>query len=234
MCKGIGEYRAIMLTVGADTVAGTSGNDTVNAFDLNPTTGLAAATLNSYDSIDGGAGTDTLNVYATAAVNNSLVGTVKNVEVVNLNGANNIDTGVINAAFFQGSTQINLIGDGSNALAVNGLTSQVLGLKDLDAATLGVPDAAIAANYAATTTEASIALTNSSGAITATGAALATLNVSGSVVADVAATASKENTLTLVDGTATDTIKTLNLSITNNAIVNLNPCSLSRKSSLTH
>lgn len=219
--KGIGEYRAITLTVGADTVAGTSGNDTVNAFDLNPTTGLAAATLNSYDSIDGGAGTDTLNVYATAAVNNSLVGTVKNVEVVNLNGANNIDTGVINAAFFQGSTQINLIGDGSNALAVNGLTSQVLGLKDLDAATLGVPDAAIAANYAATTTEASIALTNSSGAITATGAALATLNVSGSVVADVAATASKENTLTLVDGTATDTIKTLNLSITNNAIVNV-------------
>lgn len=82
-----------------DTVAGTAGNDTINALATNPTTGAAATTINSGDSIVGGAGRDTLNITSTAANNTSLSGlTVSGVEVVNITGANNLATSTTSTA----------------------------------------------------------------------------------------------------------------------------------------
>lgn len=83
------------LTVGVDTVAGTSGNDVINALSVNPATGVEGTTLNDFDSIDGGAGRDTLNVYLAAGedgnINAQQVGTVRNVEVVNIYGQAGVD-----------------------------------------------------------------------------------------------------------------------------------------------
>ena len=75
-----------------DDITGSVGDETIDASAVS-STGSAITTLSSGDSVDGGAGTDTLNITATADDNNSLAGvTVKNVEVINITGANNLDS----------------------------------------------------------------------------------------------------------------------------------------------
>ena len=70
---------------------GSAADDTFNAPATSATTGAAATTVNSGDAINGGAGTDTLNITATAANNNSLTGlTATSIETVNITGANNL------------------------------------------------------------------------------------------------------------------------------------------------
>ena len=82
------------LTTGVDAVAdftGTAADDTFNARATSPTTGAAATTINDGDTLDGGAGKDTLNITATADNNRSLAGlSVSNIETVNIAGANNL------------------------------------------------------------------------------------------------------------------------------------------------
>lgn len=76
-----------------DAVAGTAGNDTINAPATSPTTGANATTINSGDVVAGGAGDDTLNITISATNNNSLTGlTVSGVETVNISGTNNLGT----------------------------------------------------------------------------------------------------------------------------------------------
>ncbi len=73
------------LTPGIDTFEGTSYNDVFNAFSVNPATGANATTVNPFDLLDGDAGWDTLNVYASEGeFNVEQRGTVRNIEVVNL------------------------------------------------------------------------------------------------------------------------------------------------------
>lgn len=67
------------LTTGIDTVAGTSGNDTINA-----ALDAGAMTFTSLDSIDGGGGTDTMNLVSTGSIATAAGATVQDVEVVNL------------------------------------------------------------------------------------------------------------------------------------------------------
>lgn len=69
--------------------------------------GAAATTFSAFDNVDGGAGTDTLNIYTTAAENNAFAtaATVKNVEVVNIyNTAAAAAFG--DASKFEGATQL--------------------------------------------------------------------------------------------------------------------------------
>lgn len=63
ICKGVGGWLAVTLTTGVDNVAGTSGNDTITSAN-NYTDGAVAttSTFSAADSINGGAGTDTLNL----------------------------------------------------------------------------------------------------------------------------------------------------------------------------
>lgn len=70
---------------------GTAADDVFNA---PATVGTAAATtVNSGDTLDGGAGKDTLTITATADNNRSLTGlAVSNIETINLVGANNFGT----------------------------------------------------------------------------------------------------------------------------------------------
>lgn len=83
--------KTFTLTQGLDTIAGTSGNDTINAYAFNSVTGANVTTLQSVDSIDGGAGTDTLFIEVksdggspAANLNGTLQGTIKNVEIINI------------------------------------------------------------------------------------------------------------------------------------------------------
>ena len=74
-----------------DTVEGTAGNDTINAFAFTAAE-VPATTLTTNDSIDGGAGVDTLNLYATEDFNRDLNGSVANVEKINIFGSDFIGT----------------------------------------------------------------------------------------------------------------------------------------------
>ncbi|GAB5497742.1 MAG: hypothetical protein PsegKO_00530 [Pseudohongiellaceae bacterium] len=72
--------QTFLATTGTDTVVGTPGNDVVNA---------PAGTFNAGDTIDGGAGTDTLNVTWTGTGPAQSASTLKNVEVLNLTASPN-------------------------------------------------------------------------------------------------------------------------------------------------
>lgn len=145
-----------MLTAGADNIAGTAGNDTINALTVNAA-GTAATTLSAFDSIDGGAGTDTLNIYNNNTNNTALPSSasVKNVETINIfNDGGTFHTGTagtVDASKFAGATQIwqnSLAGNVSNLAATT-----TAGFKDIDnttatkqtvGAATGVTSAAVA------------------------------------------------------------------------------------------
>lgn len=115
-----------------DTVAGTSGNDTINAQAVDAT-GAAKTTLSGFDPIDGGAGTDTLNIYTTGTENATFptAATVKNVEIVNVyNTAAAAALG--DASKFEGVTQ--LWQHGTNAADVSKLAATTTaGFKSVEA-----------------------------------------------------------------------------------------------------
>ena len=198
--KGIGECRAITLTAGADTVAGTSGNDTIRALTVDGT-GAAATTLSAFDAIDGGAGTDTLNIYSDGTDNTSLPtsATVSNVEIINIyNDTAAFDTdgaGNIDASKFAGATNINQVGLASATMTKLAATTTAT-FTDIAAGTLAVEPA----DAAATATVAFVDVDDQTSLdvdATATGT-LNSVTVSG----------------TVVDGNADDDIDSIALGIT--------------------
>ena len=116
--KGIAEWLAITLTKDIQVLNGTSGNDTFVA------TNDAAAnspTLNTGDQIDGGAGTDTLQI--TSVSNDTPVVTLKNVEKVQVQQLT-ANSGAISAANWTGLTEIANVNSTKN-LTVTDLGSKV-------------------------------------------------------------------------------------------------------------
>lgn len=126
------------LTTGVDTLVGTAGNDTFNA----PTTdgGTATLTLGGLDGVDGGAGTDTLNVdFGAAAATLPATVSIKNIEVLNVssNTSANIDVtgiagvqkvGVVNGStagttVVKGGEVVSVTGGGTAGVTGNALTS---------------------------------------------------------------------------------------------------------------
>lgn len=83
------------LTAGPDSLTGTNLNDTFNALTVRAD-GTDATTLSAFDSIDGGAGEDTLNIYTDANAATPLnagfldSATVRNVEIVNIFNSNGV------------------------------------------------------------------------------------------------------------------------------------------------
>ena len=88
--------KIVHLRTGVDAVADFTGgatDDTFNAPATSATTGAAVTTVNSGDTLDGGAGRDTLNITTAADNNRSLTGlATSNIETVNIAGANNLGT----------------------------------------------------------------------------------------------------------------------------------------------
>lgn len=98
-------------TTGTDAVVGTTGNDVINA---------AAGTLNAGDTINGGDGTDTLNVTWTGTGPAQSASTLSNVEILNLTASPNPAS--LSLTGVTGITEIN------NVSSANGATVTVSGV----------------------------------------------------------------------------------------------------------
>jgi len=105
------------LTTGVDTFTGTSANDSFSAF-----FGTAGDSLGAGDTIDGGAGTDTLTLTTTGAAASSVATTVRNVETIQIRG---LVSSTFDATSVTGATAINVID------TIAGTTATVQGLKAL-------------------------------------------------------------------------------------------------------
>jgi hypothetical protein len=225
------------LTAGLDTVNGTANNDTINALASGVTsTGGNATTLGANDTIDGGAGYDTLNIESLSAAqdaaqngvarNTAIVGTIKNVEKVVISGSDNISVnnnrGQIDASLFTGNTLETIVLKGTSSAATdvaNLAANQGVVHSGQKGTNAGVNNSQ---TYVNTATSGVVGLDNTTGTVTVTGAKLDTVKVDGTVYSAPVTTANVTiGSVTLVDGSATDTVKTLNLELKSDATVSV-------------
>jgi len=99
------EGQTFTLTQGLDTLTGTAGNDTFNAFAFNSVSGADTTTLQTVDTIDGGAGKDTLNIEVKADgglndFNGAFAGKISNVEIININNVLANSAAAVDATVF--------------------------------------------------------------------------------------------------------------------------------------
>lgn len=208
------------LTIGIDTLPGTTANDTFNALNINSQTGAAANTLTGFDVIDGAAGTDTLNIYANATNNTTLANaTVRNVEIINIINEATVagdlfgtsaKGGDVDASKFAGATQVWQVGAAAADVVGLGNTTTA-GFRGTTGQTLAVTAAAATANVAL---DQVIGGALNVLSLDIDGATVSSVNVSGSIVKaagvddaptlDLGITAGKDvTTVTLNTGVAT-------------------------------
>ncbi|MGY8526632.1 DUF4214 domain-containing protein [Paracidovorax citrulli] len=191
----------INLTADLDTVVGTDANDVINAREFNATTGAPEATLTDYDTIDGGKGNDTLNIFTAGGENTGLpaTATVKNVETINFYG-NGIAT--VDASRFVGATAINQLGGAASIDVTNLAATTTAGFQDLAAA-----DIKVGAAEAATTAAVKLTKVDDASTVTVSGAALNSVKLSGAVVDTAAADGVGAIALTVNAGKDVETVK---------------------------
>lgn len=229
------------LTAGADTPAATSGNDTINALTINAA-GAAATTFSAFDVIDGGAGTDILNVYSdnTNNVNDTFPSTitVKNVETVNILNANAAAGVFGDASKYEGVITLTQVGFADNVTKLAATTTA--GFKTVDAnvsvaptdaaasvkialdnygegRTVTVDGSAAAATLNAVTVSGSVKDTNADGTVAATTVAV----TAGKDVESVAVTTAVKTTLTVTENAAsgaTKDVRTVDASASTGAV----------------
>ena len=191
MRKGIGECRAITLTTGTDTWVGTSGNDTFVADD---------GTFTAFDSIDGGAGTDSLIVTEIGAAITTAGKTVRNIETATLRTDDAITA---NTTTWTGLQTLNVTSAGG-AVALTVANTTAVNVSGVELAAAG----SVTVTGGSTVTLDGVTLDDNAGSdVTISGGALTAVSVSntnlgasgGLVITDTNATA------------ATRTLKTVTL-----------------------
>ncbi|MFD2113180.1 beta strand repeat-containing protein, partial [Thiorhodococcus fuscus] len=150
--------------IGSDGTTSTDGNDTFNAAPYN-LLGDYANTLQSFDALDGGKGDDVLNIFVgSSGENASQVGTVQNIETINIYNTEAADdltyffggSGGFDASKFVGAQEIWQI-DG--ATSVDKVASDnTLGFRNLDI--VGSADVGLTINMAAGETTLNAVLDN--------------------------------------------------------------------------
>ena len=171
--------QSFTLTTGADTGAaftGTTGADVFNALAVKAD-GTAASTLTAFDAIDGGAGTDTLNIYTTAVENAAFpAATVKNIEIVNVYNSG-AAAAFGDASKFVGVQQLWQIGAAEAVTNLEGTTTA--GFRNVNASVNVSPAAGVAISAIALDNfgEGKIVTVNGSAATSA----LSAVTVSGTV-----------------------------------------------------
>jgi len=202
---GVDSGATFALTAGVDTFAGATANDTINA---------SVATLGALDVINGGAGTDTLNLVDAGAVASFGGATISNVETVNVSaggavGAIAVAAGTTTAAV---ANEITLTPKSTGTFAATDILTITIGSAVYTAAvdsagsTAGKAQAGstIAAVLAAHLGDDSgdddlvnIAADGTTGVVTVTskkaGTALPTITVSSATAADTIARATVTN-----------------------------------------
>lgn len=183
-----GDSTTFVLTTGMDVLNGTSGDDTFTA----DNTG-AAATLNAGDSINGGAGTDTLKVYvkATDSVSALVIPTLNSIEKLYINNGVLTSGTTFNVSTITGLTSIEL---DSPAAAASG---DIFTVKTLSTQTVALSNVTGGSNLSFRV--------NLDGAVAAT---LNNVRATGSGVAMINVAAATTTALTL---TATGTASTVAL-----------------------
>jgi len=185
----------ISLTDTVDNLVGTNGNDTFTALINADGT---ATTLNTGDSIDGGAGVDTMNLIVGGTASAlPTVATVKNIEIINVTGVENITGTTVDASFFAGSTMVNLNAAGGTAATVTGLSGKTLGVQGKTAATVAGDFGTAAAATVQLTNASDAAATPANAIINLTGTAIKTVTVNGNGRATIDATGSTVETLNI-------------------------------------
>jgi hypothetical protein len=192
------------LTTGVDTFAGTAGNDTFTA-NPNKADGTDGTTLNAFDVINGGAGTDTLNIIAnevsTDSYNSALAGTISNIEIININNtalatASNVDASVGGAALQQ-LWQIGQAGDISELAATT-----TAGFRTVSLATaldVGAADGASSVTVALDNVKGRSVAGVTTASLSVTGLNVGTVTVAGTIKASD--TAGKDKTVLALDVT---------------------------------
>jgi len=166
-----------ILTTGVDTVPGTTGNDVIVG---NPGASNAS-TFTALDEIDGGAGTDRMEVSEIAGIGAanayalSTSATVKNVEVVNYTVATDMatDTVAADVSAWTGVQTVNVIVAGTDADTKVTTKGNATAVSVSGASTGTIKDAAT------TDTLATVTLTDASGAVGIESDVLTTLNLTG-------------------------------------------------------
>lgn len=189
-----------MLTTGIDNITGTSGNDTFNA----PT-----GTFGALDAIDGGAGSNTLNLSDVGALNASpfvlnTAATVKNVEVLNLITASDHigDAVTADVSAWTGLQTVNVSIQGVNA-PVTLITTK----GNVTSATVAGATTSAITDSATTDTLASVTVVESTGLATLTSDALTSVTLKSSTGGATVAAAAATRALTVnLDGVTAGTV----------------------------
>ncbi len=154
--------KTFVLTTGADTGSaflGTSGNDTYTAAEIG---GNSVFTVG--DSIDGGAGVDTLNIVQTGAFVMPVGATVSNIEVVNLTtGTTN---NVIDTTTWTGLTTLNVAGTGAQTVTSAATTAVTVGDATQGASAISVTGGAAVNVNATSNATGTIGVSGAAGVVT--------------------------------------------------------------------
>jgi trimeric autotransporter adhesin len=191
------------VTTGVDTLAGTSGNDVFNSLNVAADGQTAASTVSAFDSIDGGAGKDTLNIYTNGTQNASIPAnaTIKNIETVNIFNTGAAAAGLTDASKYAGVTALWQTGAAANVTNLGAATTA--GFHALAGAVgVAAADAAATATIALDNAQEGSTLNVTSGAA----GTLATVVVGGTV-ADTNADKTVDNiTLNITGGKDVQTL----------------------------
>ena len=179
------------LTGQIDNVKGTAGDDVFKAPD---------GTMGVFDTVDGGAGNDTLKVYGKSAELKGTYTNIENLVIVDAAQANNDKN--IDLSAFSGS--FTLKGGSAAAVTVDNVTGQKL---VLDGTTEGIT---LTANMADTQTSANLVSQNAGGTVK--------FSLTGKALTDVNLVTDGANADTI---SGTDTIKNVNVTATGDANVTL-------------
>ncbi len=203
LTPGVGS--SLSLTAAVDNLVGTSDNDTFIANLALDGSGVAnVETLGSFDTIDGGAGNDTLVDYLLGATTTITTGNITNVETYTVYADGAVTSNVQNVS---GLTTLN-VAQSAGALNIdtksNVTTVTTKGDSDTDA--IAIDDNGSAATTADTL--ASVTIEDNTGAVTVTSDALTNLKLDNTATGAVAvAAAAGTRTLTLeLDKVGTQTI----------------------------
>ena len=215
--EGVTSGKTYMLTKGLDNVPGTSGNDMIiGAIDTAATPNAELVTLSSSDIINGGAGTDTLKIAHSGAAATTTLGSLSNVEIVEVESSSSGGV-TVNSTATTGVTNLNV------TKAVSAVTATAAATTDVDVSVKGIAGTTVTVNggkavNVATTDAAAAIDVGAAGAdvtgavtITATGAAasnanaavaLGTIAVGGGSTINVTQKATSDASALVAGGTA--------------------------------